>query len=119
MTAKFLLRLLVVGGALAISGAVTAADLAHYRGMCRSAAYSALADQPSPVIKQTLQTNFEDAKAGMDEPRVIASTSPALVWAMQARWACSAAIGYLDGGHLDLESVQKCDCFHQRYVSFR
>lgn len=119
MTAKLLLRLMVVGGAMAISGAVTAADLVHYRGVCVNSAHSALPDQPNHVIRQTLQTNFEDAKAGMDEPRVIASTSPSLVWAMQTRWACSAAIGYLDGGHLDLESVQKCDCFHQRYVSFR
>ena len=44
---------------------------------------------------------------------------PAFVWAMETRWACTAAIGYLDGGHLDEESVQKCDCFHQRYMSLR
>lgn len=119
MTAKFLLRLMVIGSGMAVSGAVTAADLAHYRGVCVSAAHSTLPDQPAEVIKQTLWTNFEDSKAAMSEPGVLSSRSPSLVWAMETRWACSAAIGYLEGGHLDLESVQKCDCFHQRYVSFR
>jgi hypothetical protein len=120
MLAKFLLRLAVIGGAVTASAAAHSADLAGYAGgSCLGYSQFALATQPVDVINQTLWANFENAKAGMSEPGVLASRQSSLLWAMQARWACSAAIGYLNGGHIDAETIQKCDCFHQRYVSLR
>lgn len=120
MSARGLWRLVVVLGMMFGAGAATAADLAgYYGGSCVSYRQSSLAAQPLDTIKQTVWANFESAKNGMNEERVHSTKSTAFIWAMEARWACSAAIGYLDGGHLDEESVQKCDCFHQRYLSFR
>jgi len=55
----------------------------------------------------------------MNDPRVQASRQQAFTWAMETRWACTAAIGYLNGGNIDEESIQKCDCFHQRYISLK
>lgn len=120
MMAKSFLRLVVVASGLAVAGSAGAADLGVYRNTsCLSYAQSTLPSEPQETIKQTLWANFQDAEAGMNDPRVQAARQPAFVWAMEARWACTAAIGYLNGGHLDEESVQKCDCFHQRYVSLR
>ncbi|ODT80479.1 MAG: hypothetical protein ABS76_16220 [Pelagibacterium sp. SCN 64-44] len=115
-----MLRLLVVAGIVVSAGGAGAADLNTYRsGTCVSYTQSTLPAQPREVVRQTIWTNFENAEAGMNDPRVQSARQPAFIWAMETRWACSAAIGYLKGGHLDEESVQKCDCFHQRYQSLR
>lgn len=103
------------------SGAATfAADLTGtYSGSCVSAAQSNLINQSSDVIRQTVWSNLDNAKAAMNAPAVLASTRPAYTWAMEARWACEAAAGYLATGHFDTESIQECDCFYQRHLSFR
>jgi len=121
MKSTYFLRLVVAGSALFAAGTATGADLSgNYRaGICISHSDSVLASQPVEIIKQTVWTNYESAKAGMSDPSVLASNRSAYTWAMEARWACEAAAGYLKGGHVDTESVEKCDCFHQRYVSFR
>lgn len=120
MMAKSLLRSLVVAGGLVLVGSAGAADLNIYRSAsCVSYTQSTLPSQPGEIVKQTLWENFQDAEAGMNDPRVQASGRQAFTWAMETRWACTAAIGYLNGGNIDEESIQKCDCFHQRYVSLK
>lgn len=120
MTTKSFLRFLVIASSIMLAGNTVAADLGGYRGaLCVSHVQSNLPSQPREVIKQTVWANFENVEAGMNDPRVQSARQPAFIWAMEARWACSAAIGYLKGGYLDEESVQKCDCFHQRYQSLR
>lgn len=48
------------------------------------------------------------------------SASPAFVWANETKIACAKAIGYLKLGHfrreIDVETIQKCECFHARMV---
>lgn len=48
------------------------------------------------------------------------SASPAFVWANETKIACAKAIGYLKLGHfrreIDVEMIQKCECFHARMV---
>jgi hypothetical protein len=50
------------------------------------------------------------------------SASPAFVWANETKIACAKAIGYLKLGHfrreIDIEMIQKCECFHARMVWF-
>lgn len=99
---------------------VQAADLGHYAGgQCTNYRQSYLPQQPVEIIRQSVSENMSSAKAGMDDPRTLTNSRPAFVWAMEARWACSAALGYLNGGHVDEQTVQKCDCFHQQYLAFR
>jgi hypothetical protein len=48
------------------------------------------------------------------------SGSPAFLWANETKIACAKAIGYLKLGHfrreIDVEMIQKCECFHARMV---
>jgi hypothetical protein len=50
------------------------------------------------------------------------SASPAFVWANETKIACAKAIGYLKLGHfrreIDIETIQKCECFHARMASY-
>ncbi|MNL48256.1 hypothetical protein D3C87_1710970 [compost metagenome] len=120
MMVKSLLRPLLVAGGFLLAGGAGAADLDFHRSAsCTSYTQSTLPLQPRETIKQTLWDNFQNAEAGMNDPRVQASSRQAFVWAMETRWACTAAIGYLNGGNIDEESIQKCDCFHQRYISLK
>jgi hypothetical protein len=110
----------VIAGGLGLVGSAGAADLNIARGAsCVSYSQSTLPSQPRETIKQTLWDNFQSAEAGMNDPRVQASRQQAFTWAMETRWACTAAIGYLKGGNIDEETIQKCDCFHQRYLSLK
>jgi hypothetical protein len=120
MQAKFLGVLVVSAGLLATVQTVVAADLVtYYGGQCTNYRQSVMPLMPKDDIRQSVAANLESAIAGMNDPGVLAARQPAFVWAMEARWACSAALGYLNGGYVDEESVQKCDCFHQMYLSFR
>jgi hypothetical protein len=48
------------------------------------------------------------------------SGSPAFLWANETKMACAKAIGHLKLGHfrreIDVETVQKCECFYARMV---
>ncbi len=54
--------------------------------------------------------------------RAVHSASPVFVWANETKIACAKAIGYLKLGHfrreIDVEMVQKCECFHARMVKY-
>jgi hypothetical protein len=109
----------VLLGLVGATGA-SAADLGLYRGgQCTNYRQSVMPQMPVEDIRLSVSANLESAKAGMDDPSVLASRQPAFIWAMEARWACSAALGYLNGGYVDDETVQKCDCFHQQFVAFQ
>jgi len=120
MRASFV-RCVIAGVLLCASAASTlAADLSgNYRGSCVSAAQSNLINQSPEVIRQTVSSNFDNARAAMSDVTVLTARQPAFTWAMEARWACEAAAGYLKTGHFDTESIQECDCFYQRHLSFR
>ena len=112
-------RLMLVLASISVVSA-SAADLGYQQGgVCLSYSQSTLATLDSDTINQTVWANFESARDGMLDPRVLANRRSAYVWAMEARWACSAAAGYLKNGTLDEESIQKCDCFYRRFISFR
>ncbi|WP_305988304.1 hypothetical protein [Roseibium sp. MMSF_3544] len=53
-----------------------------------------------------------------DDDRWIDSTSPAFTWASEAKVACGKAYGYLRTNTRDAENINKCECFHQRMVSY-
>lgn len=115
-----LLRCLAVVVAATLAGQAVAADLGgSYARQCFGYADSQLISLPNDEIKAIVTEYFDTAKTAMSEPGVLVSRTPAFTWAFEARIACGNAIGYLKTGHVDEVSVQKCDCFYQRFASFR
>lgn len=49
---------------------------------------------------------------------IIYSSRPAFTWAHEAKAACGIAIGYLKSGTVDPQFITKCDCFHERMVTY-
>ena len=102
-----------------VSGA-GAADLPGHgqaRSACLVAAeHSTLATMPASALLPEIQLRFNRAVATANEPRAIDNNRPTFLWALEARQACAAAIGYLRGGAVERDYVAKCDCFHDRMI---
>ena len=113
-------------GALALAMVVLAAspgmaaDLtAQMLRQCMAKSQSQLPELGRDDLAVTLQSYFDAGRDGMVNPAVVGSASPAFTWAHEARLACGEALGYFKSGHVDVTTVTKCDCFYQRYISFR
>ncbi|WP_027056256.1 hypothetical protein [Mesorhizobium erdmanii] len=76
-----------------------------------------------------LNDNIVDLKAQvvklMDESVAVANSSewinssrPAFVWASEAKVACGMAYGYLKTNYKDEDTLNKCECFHDRMVEY-
>lgn len=99
-----------------------AADLAggpYPGGQCSFASTSDLDQLPQSEIEATVAAYFTDARAATENVNIIASRRPTFVWANEARIACGQALGYLKSDVIDTQTVQKCDCFYNRYLSYR
>ena len=105
--------------ALAAAG-VAAADLGYVErpGICLLRTDSQLMSLPAEEIERTVTEYFENSKLAMSEPVVVGSREPLFTWAFEARISCGKAVGYIKGGYLDEESIEKCDCFYKRFISF-
>ncbi|MCX2724080.1 hypothetical protein [Roseibium salinum] len=101
---------------LTVQGA-GAADL--YGGLCRLV-------QPSQLLTIDNNTQLSDEVVRMmteavnvaDDDKWVASTSPTFTWASEAKAACGIAYGYLRTSTRDEDSLNRCECFHQRMVSY-
>ena len=102
-------------------GQAAAADLALSRGapQCSANAASQLLLLSEAEIEQEVWHHFTVAKAAMSEADVIGSRRPAFTWANETRIACGKAAGYLQYDFVDEDSVTNCDCFYQRFLSYR
>ena len=99
---------------------VMAADLTtQMLRQCLAKSRSQLPEIGRDDLAVTLQSYFDAGRDGMANPAVIGSASPAFTWAHETRLACGEALGYFKGGHVDVTTVTQCDCFYQRYISFR
>jgi hypothetical protein len=101
---------------------VAAADLIGgyaVPGQCVFAEQSQLASLPDDEIELRVISYYDEADDALDSPAVLESRSPAFLWANETKFQCGKAIGYMKGGYLDEDSVQKCDCSHNRLVRFR
>ncbi|MBZ9916708.1 MULTISPECIES: hypothetical protein [unclassified Mesorhizobium] len=61
----------------------------------------------------------------MDESVAVANSSewinssrPVFVWASEAKVACGMAYGYLKTNYKDEDTLNKCECFHDRMVEY-
>ncbi len=102
-------------------GSAQAADLPGQVALssCAAADSSSLALLPAAQIEDRVADFHADASAAVQSEGVLLSRSPAFLWAREARFQCGKAIGYLNGGHVDAQSVQKCDCAHARLLQYR
>jgi hypothetical protein len=107
--------------ALLVAFPAVAADLDGHGvpGQCLFADQSQLPLLPEDEIELRVTTYYDEAKAAVRSEAVIGSKSPAFLWARETEFQCGKAIGYLKGGFINEESVQKCDCFYGRYARFR
>ncbi len=106
--------------ALAMAQSAFAADaFSGHRGVCMWHQHNQIMNQPADVISQTVNFNYENARAALQDERVLGSSRPAFVWALEANNACANAVGYIKGGSMNAEAIQKCDCFHARMQTYR
>jgi hypothetical protein len=117
---RMALRGLFVVVVCLFAGQSAAADLTQSSlSQCFGFRDSQLLRSSLEQTKQVVSQYFSDARSAVNDPVVIASRRPAYTWARETSLSCGVALGYLANGYVDEESVQKCDCFHQRFVSFR
>ena len=61
---------------------------------------------------------MDHAVAVSEDSRWVNSSRPVFVWASEAKTACGIAHGYLKTQTRDDEFLNKCECFHERMVSY-
>ena len=92
-----------------------------YCQMFQSANYLISLDLRS--LRQEVARRYVHAVDVFNRRSTVYSTSPLFEWANQTKIACAKAIGYLRrhliwGPEIDVESVQKCECFYDRMVAY-
>jgi hypothetical protein len=85
---------------------------------CLTAAQSQIALLPESELEVRVADFYENAGEALASAEVLSSRRPAFLWARETRFQCGKALGYLDGGYVDEDSVGKCDCAHSRLVQF-
>ena len=115
-TGKFVIGAIFSLLATAGSGADTFGPVG---AACAWHGYNQIMSQPAGVIEETVRFNYADAREALGNQSVVGSPRPAFVWAMETNNSCGIAIGYLNGGTMHAESIQKCDCFHTRMLAYR
>ena len=76
------------------------------------------------TLREEVQRRYVQAVDVFNRRSTIYSRSARFEWANQTKIACAKAIGYLRrhfiwGPEIDVESIQKCECFYSRMVAFR
>ena len=118
-------RIIALLASLAVAAPATkAADLLNgpngMQGTCRfvESARFLLSTKDIRLIRSGLYGRYHHAIDVFHS--AVYSGSPAFLWANETKIACAKAIGYLKLGHfrreIDVEMIQKCECFHARMV---
>lgn len=108
-----LIRILLTGLFCSIALIANAADLPSVRlAACWTSPDSQILELKRADLVSTLTNYRDDAVAASTRQSVVFSRSVAFDWAVAATVQCNVALGYLEGGHVDKSSAQKCDCFH-------
>jgi hypothetical protein len=117
---KHWFRVTSVLAALVTAAPAMAADLHGYSAysQCLTAEQSQLATLPDVEIEVRVGSFYDEAGRALQSADVLGSRRPAFLWARETRFQCGKALGYLDGGYVDEDSVGKCDCAHSRLVQF-
>ena len=113
-----------IGMACLLSVIVTGTQAADIIGT-PSVEYCRVAGTSNLLLEENMSTLKTEVVRLMDEAVSVAKSSewvnssrPAFVWASEAKAACGMAYGYLKTNTRDEDTLNKCECFHQRMVEY-
>ncbi|MGN6142266.1 MAG: hypothetical protein ACTHOP_01610 [Mesorhizobium sp.] len=70
------------------------------------------------TLKTEVVRLMDESVAVAKDPQWVNSSRPAFVWASEAKVACGMAYGYLRTNTRDEDTLNKCECFHNRMVEY-
>ena len=115
-------RLLASATALLLAGSTGfAADIIEgpVADYCRTVGTSNLVLNDNIVdLKSEVVKLMDESVAVANSSEWINSSRPAFVWASEAKVACGMAYGYLKTNYRDEDTLNKCECFHDRMVEY-
>ena len=115
-------RLLASAAALLLAGSTGfAADIIEgpVADYCRTVGTSNLVLNDNIVdLKSEVVKLMDESVAVANSSEWINSSRPAFVWASEAKVACGMAYGYLKTNYKDEDTLNKCECFHERMVEY-
>jgi hypothetical protein len=93
----------------------------HYCRVVENANY--LLSLDFRTLRGEVAKRYTQAVDVFNRQSTVYSTSPLFEWSNQTKIACAKAIGYLRrhfiwGPEIDVESIQKCECFYDRMVTY-
>jgi len=117
-----ILRVALGAGLLSIlSTGLNAADIIEgpSADYCRTVGTSNLVLNDNIVdLKAEVVKLMDESVAVANSSEWINSSRPAFVWASEAKVACGMAYGYLKTNYKDEDTLNKCECFHDRMVEY-
>ncbi|TPN51565.1 hypothetical protein [Mesorhizobium sp. B1-1-7] len=115
-------RLLASAAALLLAGSTGfAADIIEgpTGDYCRTVGTSNLVLNDNIVdLKAQVVKLMDESVAAANSSEWINSSRPVFVWASEAKVACGMAYGYLKTNYKDEDTLNKCECFHDRMVEY-
>jgi hypothetical protein len=115
-------RLVVSATALLLVGSAgRAADIIGEPSVdyCRTVGTSNLVLTDNIVdLKNQVVKLMDESVAAANSSEWINSSRPVFVWASEAKVACGMAYGYLKTNYKDEDTLNKCECFHDRMVEY-
>lgn len=115
-------RSLVSATALLLAGSTGfAADIIEgpTGDYCRTVGTSNLVLTDNIVdLKAQVVKLMDESVAAANSSEWINSSRPVFVWASEAKVACGMAYGYLKTNYKDEDTLNKCECFHDRMVEY-
>ncbi|ESY82305.1 hypothetical protein X740_06000 [Mesorhizobium sp. LNHC221B00] len=115
-------RSLVSATALLLAGSTGfAADIIEgpTGDYCRTVGTSNLVLNDNIVdLKAQVVKLMDESVAAANSSEWINSSRPVFVWASEAKVACGMAYGYLKTNYKDEDTLNKCECFHDRMVEY-
>jgi hypothetical protein len=93
----------------------------HYCRFVENATY--LLSLDFRTLRGEVARRYVQAVDVFNRQSTVYSTTPLFEWSNQTKIACAKAIGYLRrhliwGPEIDVESIQKCECFYDRMVMY-
>ncbi|MER9657853.1 hypothetical protein NKJ26_31275 [Mesorhizobium sp. M0152] len=119
---KRFLRVAFGAGLMSIlSTGLNAADIIEGPSVdyCRTVGTSNLVLNDNIVdLREQVVKLMDESVAVANNSEWINSSRPVFVWASEAKVACGMAYGYLKTSYKDEDTLNKCECFHDRMVEY-